>query len=331
MSLKKMISMILNQKTRKNLTVCIVLLFILMTVTGFVSGYKTVNVLVDGNTQVVNTLFSSPGRILEQAGVQLQDKDEYRLSTDEVKNHTVITVYRAVPVTVEFQGKKQEFITGKPTVGELLSELGYNGAGYDVTPGMTSKIQEKLNIKVEAVSEKIIEHEEQDAYQTVRQPDPDMEKGSEQVVQYGANGVKTLKVKELYRDGVKTGEEVIDSTETVPSQPEIIKVGARDTVTTSRGAMRFNRTIYMEASAYLPSDGGGAGITATGMAARRGIVAVDPNVIPLGTRLFIPGYGMAIAADTGGAIQGNKVDLCMENYGEAMDFGRQTVKVYVLD
>ena len=81
----------------------------------------------------------------------------------------------------------------------------------------------------------------------------------------------------------------------------------------------------------LAGDGDGAGITATGVPAVRGIAAVDPDVIPLGTRLFIPGYGEAIAADTGGAIVGNKIDLVMDSYGEAMDFGRQDVTVYVLD
>ena len=87
----------------------------------------------------------------------------------------------------------------------------------------------------------------------------------------------------------------------------------------------------MEASAYLPGDGDGRGITATGIPATRGVVAVDPNVIPLGTRLFIPGYGEAIAADTGGAIVGNKIDLLMESYSEAISFGRQDITVYVLD
>jgi 3D (Asp-Asp-Asp) domain-containing protein len=59
-------------------------------------------------------------------------------------------------------------------------------------------------------------------------------------------------------------------------------------------------------------------------------VAVDPNVIPLGTRLYIPGYGLPLAADTGGAIIGNKIDLCMEDYHAAWEFGRRMVKVYVL-
>ena len=71
-------------------------------------------------------------------------------------------------------------------------------------------------------------------------------------------------------------------------------------------------------------------MTATGIPATYGVVAVDPGVIPLGTRLYIPGYGEAVAADTGGAINGYKIDLCMESYEECMNFGRRTITVYVL-
>jgi len=86
----------------------------------------------------------------------------------------------------------------------------------------------------------------------------------------------------------------------------------------------------MEATAYLPTDGSAEGITAMGIPATYGIVAVDPDVIPLGSRVYIPGYGEALAADTGGAIYGYRIDLCMESYWEAMDFGRRNVTVFVL-
>lgn len=92
----------------------------------------------------------------------------------------------------------------------------------------------------------------------------------------------------------------------------------------------YAAVMTMEATAYLPSDGDGYGITAMGIPATYGVAAVDPSVIPLGTRLYIPGYGEAIAADTGGAIYGYKIDLCMESYSEAMQFGRRDVTVYVL-
>ena len=93
---------------------------------------------------------------------------------------------------------------------------------------------------------------------------------------------------------------------------------------------QYASVMAMEATAYLPTDGNGAGITAMGIPATYGVAAVDPSVIPLGSRLYIPGYGEAIAADTGGAIYGYKIDLCMESYSQAMNFGRRTVTVYVL-
>ena len=93
----------------------------------------------------------------------------------------------------------------------------------------------------------------------------------------------------------------------------------------------YRAVMAMEATAYLPTDGDGAGLTAMGIPATYGVVAVDPGIIPLGSRVYIPGYGEAIAADTGGAIYGYRIDLCMESYAEAMDFGRRVVTVYVLD
>ena len=103
-----------------------------------------------------------------------------------------------------------------------------------------------------------------------------------------------------------------------------------EVVETPQGYLDYSESLNMEATAYLPTDGGGAGITAMGIPATYGIVAVDPDVIPLGSRVYIPGYGEALAADTGGAIYGYRIDLCMEDYYQAMDFGRRNVTVFVL-
>jgi 3D (Asp-Asp-Asp) domain-containing protein len=166
---------------------------------------------------------------------------------------------------------------------------------------------------------------------TIRQPDSTLEKCVEKVTQEAQDGTKTVTVNVSFADGVEVSAKPISEKITEAAKPQIINVGTRDTVETSRGAMRFSRTQMMEASAYLPTDGSNSGITATGIPARNGIVAVDPNVIPLGTRLYVQGYGVALAADVGGAINGNRIDLCMEDYNDAMRFGRRSVKVYILD
>ncbi len=121
----------------------------------------------------------------------------------------------------------------------------------------------------------------------------------------------------------KDPTEIVETVETVEEPPQ-------DVVETPNGYLPYSQVIGMEATAYLPTDGSAEGITAMGIPATYGIVAVDPDVIPLGSRVYIPGYGEALAADTGGAIYGYRIDLCMESYWEAMDFGRRNVTVFVL-
>lgn len=94
---------------------------------------------------------------------------------------------------------------------------------------------------------------------------------------------------------------------------------------------RYSRQFTMTATAYTSQDAGNGSTTYRGNTLRRGLAAVDPRVIPLGTRLFISGYGFAIADDTGGAIRGSKIDLAFDNHAEAIQFGVQRVTVYILE
>lgn len=94
---------------------------------------------------------------------------------------------------------------------------------------------------------------------------------------------------------------------------------------------RYSRALSMKASAYSAYDPGNGSYTYGGNLLRKGLAAVDPTVIPLGTRLYIPGYGYAIADDIGGAIKGQRIDLAFDNRREALNFGVQRVTVYVVD
>jgi 3D (Asp-Asp-Asp) domain-containing protein len=86
----------------------------------------------------------------------------------------------------------------------------------------------------------------------------------------------------------------------------------------------------MIATAYTRYDEGCTDYTYRGNYLKRGLVAVDPNVIPLGTKLYIPGYGHAVADDIGGAIKGNRIDLAMDSIDEAMQYGVRSVEVVIL-
>ena len=91
---------------------------------------------------------------------------------------------------------------------------------------------------------------------------------------------------------------------------------------------KFKRTIFVEATAYSPHAGHH---TASGTKVRRGIIAVDPAVIPLGTRVYIPDYGEAVAEDTGGDIKGNRIDIAFDTHEEAINFGRQNLQIYIIE
>ena len=168
-------------------------------------------------------------------------------------------------------------------------------------------------------------------FETVNVPNDKMEKGQTSIIEAGKLGSEKVTVKDTYEDGKLVNETTISSTQISAPVNEKISVGTREIVETSRGAERFRTVMTMTATAYTEADGPGGGYTATGMRARHGVIAVDPNVIPLGTRVFVEGYGLAVAGDTGGAIQGNIIDLCMDQHYEAINFGRRTVKVYILE
>jgi len=102
----------------------------------------------------------------------------------------------------------------------------------------------------------------------------------------------------------------------------------------SRGDFIRHRVLTMSATAYDPSPEtigpGATGRTRMGYVATRGMVAVDPRVIPLGSLVFVEGYGIALACDTGGAIKGNRIDLCYASKSVADAFGRKKVRVHIL-
>lgn len=98
-----------------------------------------------------------------------------------------------------------------------------------------------------------------------------------------------------------------------------------------RKAVREGTAVYVSATAYSAHDPGNGAYTASGTPVRRGVIAVDPSFIPIGTRVYIPGYGEAVAEDTGGAIVGNVIDIAFDTHEEAIEFGRREMEIYILE
>lgn len=152
------------------------------------------------------------------------------------------------------------------------------------------------------------------------------------------NIIKEIKEEnlELNENIIKTNEEkekLIKENKSIKeakARKEQEQIVSKDKVIASANRSDGTRVRIFTATAYtdnVQSQGKWVGQTATGMKPQVGVVAVDPNVIPLGTKMYIEGYGNAIAGDTGGAIKGNRIDLFMNTQKECINFGRRQVKV----
>ena len=181
-------------------------------------------------------------------------------------------------------------------------------------------------------------------YSTVKRLNESLDAGEMVVVREGAEGEKVVKYNVKYENGVEVSREAVSSVITKEPVIKIVEYGAEKAAAVSEDsseAPKLNYSYYIdcEATAYdlSPEENGGyAGQSATGVPLDKGVIAVDPKVIPLGTRVYIEAidgswsYGYAVAADTGGAIKGKRVDLCYRTRSECIQFGRKPCRVYIL-
>lgn len=166
-------------------------------------------------------------------------------------------------------------------------------------------------------------------YTTVVHADPSLPMGIVRLAEAGADGEAAIQVYNLYQGASLISSTVLSERTIVPPRPEVVLRGAMEP---SRGSLTgpVTGTLTVLASGYWADPAWSDGVTATGVRAHYGSVAVDPTVIPFGTRLYIPGYGYGVADDTGGAIHGDRIDLYFPSESEALDWGLRTVTVSIL-
>ncbi|MDQ2985846.1 MAG: 3D domain-containing protein [Armatimonadota bacterium] len=150
--------------------------------------------------------------------------------------------------------------------------------------------------------------------------------GRMEKVRFGENGYLKKTVQYTKRDGKLVDPKLIDQ-EQVDPKPAVFAIGQAGWEST-RGSYGRVRVLTMKSTGYTRFEN--TNRTAMGLPAKFGVVAVDRRVIKLGTRLYVEGYGYAIAGDTGGAIKGNRIDLCFDEYNQAIRWGRRDVRVHIL-
>lgn len=277
------------------------------------------------------------GAALKAQGITLGEKDrvEPALATSlKGQKALTVTVRHAIAFTLNDGGQERQVETAARTLGEALQELNITiGQQDQLSIPLETEPAAGMQVQLTRRSEQVLTTQEEIPFETVTRNDATLRLGTTQVIQAGESGVKEVQRRVLIENGQEVGSEVIG--EQVVKEPvsELVAYGTLGVVSRGGQEYRYTRELDMTSTGYTAgpeSNSGGNGYTYTGMKAVRGVVAVDPNVIPLYTRLYIEGYGPAIAGDTGGAIKGNKIDLCFDRLDEALQWGMRPVKVYIL-
>jgi len=215
-------------------------------------------------------------------------------------------------IDIRASGHNAKERTNTNTVGEALVDVGYPLQGLDYSvPSEGTRLPIDGQIRTVKVREEVIITSTPIAFDTQYQPDPGLAIDIQENIQPGESGLIAQGVRILYEDGIEISRLVEAEYIAKNPAPRIIGYGTNiepQTINTPQGQIQYWRALDMYAVSYNPSSAGGS-TTATGQKLKKGVVAIDPRYIPYGTRLYIPGYGEGIAADTGPGLTPRMIDL----------------------
>lgn len=333
----------------------IAILVVLATVIGiaYVQSAKEIVLEVNDDVWDLKSRAGTVEELLSKEGIQIKEKGYINYPLDKnIEDDMYIVVKDPKKYIVEVKDEQREILSPFKTVEKILadSEIKVESLDYSEPP-LETTIEEGETIKFFKVKEVLEDVERSIPFEEVLTKNKDLDYNVKNVLQKGKEGIEVAKVKKKYINDELVEETTVKKEVLEKPVSQLVEKGTRQLVATAtRGSgpkpanLDSSKGTVMNATAYdlsyastgkRPGDRH-YGMTASGTKARPGVVAVDPKVIPLGTKLYIesldgrPDYGYASAEDTGGAIKGNKVDLFFESSAEVRKFGRRKVRVHIL-
>lgn len=313
-----------------------------------------VSVTADGKTATKPFTQGTVADALRACGVTLKGDDKVQPAAGTILTAGMkIAVTRYHTLTLIADGETKTFSLAEGTIADALKAANVTVGEEDI---VSIDLDEAFDANTQLTINRVtyVEEEAKEAvpYKSVSIESSDLYEGNTEVKTAGVDGERTIKTRSKLIDGEVAETEILsDEVTTAPVDEEVLvgtkarpallskgtaQVGSNGVLTDQNGNQVAYSTVYTGGcTAYSAYEGA---LTASGMPAQVGHVAVDPSIIPYGTRLYICSpdgsfvYGYAIAADTGGAmLSGHALaDLYFDTIEECWQFGRRTMNVYVL-
>jgi uncharacterized protein YabE (DUF348 family) len=277
--------------------------------------------IIDNNNRIqMRTAAQTVGEALEEAGLNIFAADGVEPPPGSWLTPDLnITVRRSMPLTIHADGQVIQTRSHHTNVLQVLAEAGIGLIGQDFTrPGPEVALQSGDSIEVVRVTEDFRIEDEDISFDTVFQGTDQLEIDQRAVMSEGVTGILRRRIRVRYENGIEVSQ--IPDGEWVAREPvnRVVGYGTNIVVRvldTTNGPVEYWRVVRMRVTAYTASSSGkppdhpAYGITASGLEAGTGIVAVDPSVVPFGSWVFVSGYGVGYAGDTGGGVKGRWIDL----------------------
>lgn len=303
--------------------------FLIVLVYGIYSWLqKDVIIVIDKNTISSKTFKFTVAEVLEEKGIKVfsQDRVDPGL-TARLAQKQVVKIIRAEDILVEADGKKIKVRSVPETVQNVLKQANVTLGEKDlVEPELITKVGKGDIIKVSRIKEEFVTKKHIVSFRTEQKEDRTLERGTQKVIREGIEGQREEVVKIVYKDNKRIRREIVSSRIIEEPVNKIVALGVLQLASRGGRKFEFERIMDVRATAYTST----GNRTCTGRVPQVGTIAVDPNVIPLGSRLYVDGYGFGRAEDTGGLIKGNTIDVFLSSEREARRWGVRSTKVYIL-
>lgn len=299
---------------------------------------KQVELQKDDEKKTVWTTVDTVKEFLEEQKISLNEHDQINQKENNAIEHNMeVVVHTAFPVTLVDAGKKKQVWSTSTTVADFLTQHEISLEKLDrVEPALKEKVKEETVVHITRI-EKVTDVVEQPInFAVITQKDDDLPHGTEKVLKEGTEGLVSKKYEVTKENGKEISRKLLSETTVKEKQDKIVSVGIKGEVVqlASRGE-ESGQEVYVNSTAYTASCNGCSGRTATGIDLKANpnakVIAVDPSFIPLGTKVYVEGYGYAVAADTGGSVKGQKIDVFFATKAEAYRWGNKQVKIKIIN